>query len=144
MSPYHASKFGLEGVADSLRREVKPWGIDVIVVEPGSIATPIWSKGQESIDAGKKKAPTEAERLYGAQMKRMEEVTRETGDRGIAPVKVGKAIRRALESRRPRTRYLVGADAKVMRNAERVLSNRTFDRLMRSQMKLPDEAPPGR
>jgi NAD(P)-dependent dehydrogenase (short-subunit alcohol dehydrogenase family) len=144
MSPYHATKFGLEAVADSLRREVKPWGIEVIVIEPGSIATPIWGKGQDSIDANRKKAPPEAERLYGAQVKRMEEVTRETAERGIEPVKVGKTIRRALGARRPRTRYLVGTDAKVMRNAERIMSNRTFDRVMRSQMKLPDDAPPGR
>jgi NAD(P)-dependent dehydrogenase (short-subunit alcohol dehydrogenase family) len=144
MSPYSATKFGLEAVADALRREVKPWGIEVVVIEPGSIATPIWGKGQESIDANRKKAPPEAERLYGAQVKQMEKVTRETAERGIEPVKVGKTIRRALEARRPRTRYLVGTDAKVMRNAERIMSNRTFDRVMRSQMKLPDEAPPGR
>ena len=50
MSPYHAAKFGLEGVADSLRREVKPWGINVVVVEPGSIATPIWGKGSDAFD----------------------------------------------------------------------------------------------
>jgi NAD(P)-dependent dehydrogenase (short-subunit alcohol dehydrogenase family) len=131
MSPYSATKFGLEAVADALRREVKPWGIEVVVIEPGSIATPIWGKGQESIDANRKKAPPEAERLYGAQVKQMEKVTRETAERGI-------------EARRPRTRYLVGTDAKVMRNAERILSNRAFDRVMRSQMKLPDEAPPGR
>ena len=144
MSPYHASKFGLEAVADSLRREVKPWGIEVIVIEPGNIATEIWRKGGESADAQRDKAPPEAERLYGSQMTRFEEVLREADTRGIEPVKVGKTIRRALEARRPRTRYLVGTDAKVARNVERVLPNRTFDRVIRNQLKLPDDAPPGR
>jgi NAD(P)-dependent dehydrogenase (short-subunit alcohol dehydrogenase family) len=144
MSPYHASKFGLEAVADSLRREVKPWGIDVVVIEPGSIATPIWEKGKDSIDEAKDKLPAEAERLYGAQLERMEEILMEAAERGIEPIKVARTIRRALAARRPRTRYLVGADAKVMRNAERALSNRTFDRVIRSRLKLPDDAPPGR
>ena len=49
-SPYNAAKFGLEGMADSLRRELKPWkGMDVVVVEPGSIATPIWEKGERQL-----------------------------------------------------------------------------------------------
>jgi NAD(P)-dependent dehydrogenase (short-subunit alcohol dehydrogenase family) len=142
MSPYHASKFGLEAVADSLRREVKPWGIEVIVIEPGNIATEIWRKGTEAADAQRDGAPAEAKRLYGSQIDRFEEMLKEADERGIEPVKVGKTIRRALEARRPRTRYLVGTDAKIARNLERVVSNRTFDRLIRSRMKLPDDAPP--
>ena len=144
MSPYHASKFGLEAVADSLRREVKPWGIEVIVIEPGNIATEIWQKGAESADVQRQNAPAEAQRLYGAQIDRFEEVLKEADTRGIEPVKVGKVIRRALEARRPRTRYLVGSDAKVARNIERILPNRTFDRVIRGRLKLPDDAPPGR
>ena len=144
MSPYHASKFGLEAVADSLRREVKPWGIEVIVIEPGNIATEIWQKGAESADVQRQNAPAEAQRLYGAQIDRFEEVLKEADTRGIEPVKVGKVIRRALEARRPRTRYLVGSDAKVARNIERALPNRVFDRVIRGRLKLPDDAPPGR
>ncbi len=143
LSPYSASKFALEAVTDCLRREVHPWGIDVIAVEPGSIATPIWDKGREVANAMREDADPEALRLYGTQIERMEAATRETAERGIPPVEVGKTIRRALGARRPKTRYLVGTDAKIMRQVERALPDRAFDRIMRNRMKMPDEAPPG-
>jgi NAD(P)-dependent dehydrogenase (short-subunit alcohol dehydrogenase family) len=121
-----------------------PWGIEVIAIEPGSIATPIWDKAQVDIDAMKEGVDPEAERLYGEQLVRMEEVTRETAERGIPAVEVAKVIRRALEARRPKTRYVVGRDAKMMRTVERAIPDRAFDRLMRGQMKLPEEAPPAK
>lgn len=138
LSPYSASKFGLEAVTDCLRRELHPWGIHVIAIEPGSIATPIWGKAREDVDQMRKGLPPEVERLYGAKIERMDEVTRETAERGIPPIEVGKVIRRALEARRPKTRYIVGRDAKIMRTVERAIPDRAFDGLMRSQMKLPD------
>ena len=104
MSPYHAAKFGLEGVADSLRREVKPWGINVVIVEPGSIATPIWDKGTDAFDGIK--FPPEAKRLYGTQMEAMKEALVDTAERGIEPEKVAKVIAKAIgqePARRPAT-----------------------------------------
>ena len=50
MSPYHMSKWGLEALADALRIELRPWGIEVVMIEPGSIATPIWDKAQDTAD----------------------------------------------------------------------------------------------
>jgi NAD(P)-dependent dehydrogenase (short-subunit alcohol dehydrogenase family) len=144
MSPYHAAKFGLEGVADSLRREVKPWGIRVVVVEPGSIATDIWDRGVDNFQRISGDMPREANRLYGKQMTAMQKALVETGRNGIEPEKVARVIERAIRSVRPRTRYLVGMDAKVARNMDRLLSDRTFDRITRRVLKLPDEAPPGR
>ena len=142
MSPYHASKFGLEAVADSLRREVKPWGINVVAVEPGSIATPIWDKGTDAFDGIK--FPPEAKRLYGKQMDAARQALIDTAERGIDPEKVGKVIAKAIGSDKPKTRYLVGADAKVMGRVRGLVSDRRLDSLVRRSMKLPDDAPKGK
>ncbi len=139
MSPYHAAKFGLEAVADSLRREVKPWGINVVVIEPGSIATPIWDKGADAYE-GIKFSP-EAKRLYGKQMEAMKQALIDTAERGIPPEKVANTITRAIGRRRPKTRYLVGTDAKIMKRAKGIVGDRNLDKLMRRSMSLPDEAP---
>ncbi len=101
-SPYNAAKFGLEGMADSLRRELKPWKeMDVVVVEPGSIATPIWEKGNDNFDAASKRMGPEAKRLYGPQMDRLKEVTVETAERGLEPIKVAKVIEKAIRKDEP-------------------------------------------
>lgn len=144
MSPYHASKFGLEGMADSLRRELIPWDISVVVVEPGSIATPIWEKGAESSERSMSRTGPEAQRLYGRQIEALEKTVRRTGERGIPPERVAEVISEAITSERPRTRYLVGRDAKLIRRAQGLLPERLFDRLMRRSMRLPDDAPPPR
>jgi NAD(P)-dependent dehydrogenase (short-subunit alcohol dehydrogenase family) len=144
MSPYHAAKFGLEGLSDSLRRELKPWGIQVVVVEPGSIATPIWEKGAEAYEKDSRKFGAEGKRLYGKQMEAMQQAIVDTAERGIHPEKVAKVIERAIGRARPRTRYRVGTDAKMMLRVSRLVGDRNFDRLMRRSMKLPDDAPTAR
>ena len=116
----------------------------MVAVEPGSIATKIWEKGGDTMAEQVGQMPREAKRLYGAQLKGMGRALEETGARGIEPEAVAKVIGRALGRRRPRTRYLVGTDAKIMRRMNGVLSDRTFDRLKRRSMKLSNEAPPGR
>ena len=143
MSPYSASKFGIEAIGDSLRREVSPWGIDVVVVEPGSIATEIWSKGAETLSDRVAEMPEDARRLYGPQLRRFGKAFLEdTGGRGIPPEKVGEVIHKAIRSDRPKTRYLVGTDAKVAARLKGALPDRTFDRMLRLQLKLPTDVPP--
>jgi NAD(P)-dependent dehydrogenase (short-subunit alcohol dehydrogenase family) len=131
MSSYHASKFALEGVSDSLRRELRGQGIDVIVIEPGGVKTPIWGKGDDDVDKLLAQAPPEAERLYGptaAAMRRaVDKIATETGEE---PRAVAEVIGRALTTRRPRTRYLVGRDAKGRALVSRVLPDRVMDRLI--------------
>ena len=65
VSAYNASKFGLEGMSDSLRRELRSQGVDVILVEPGGVKTPIWNKAEALADDMLEDVPPEAERLYG-------------------------------------------------------------------------------
>src|SRR5215218_8281938 len=74
LSPYNTSKFAIEALGESLRQEVAPWDIDVVVIEPGSIDTPIWEKGAETIEEEMAKLSPDAKRLYSKQLKRMDEV----------------------------------------------------------------------
>jgi NAD(P)-dependent dehydrogenase (short-subunit alcohol dehydrogenase family) len=127
---YHAAKFGLEAVGDVFRQELRPWGIKVAVVEPGSIATPIWERGEAEVDAIATRARDGHSDLYGEAIDAYREVARKTGARGIPPERVAKTIERALTARRPRTRYLVGADARGQAFAKRLLPDRAVDWLV--------------
>jgi NAD(P)-dependent dehydrogenase (short-subunit alcohol dehydrogenase family) len=141
LSPYAASKFAIEAVGESLRRELKPWDIDVVVIEPGSIATEIWGKAAETAEDRVGAMSPTARRLYGKQMERYGEVIEETASRGIPPSKVAKVIHKAIQSDKPKHRYLVGTDAKVAARLNGLLSDRAFDRMLHRQMKLPTDVP---
>jgi NAD(P)-dependent dehydrogenase (short-subunit alcohol dehydrogenase family) len=131
VSPYNASKFGLEGLSDSLRRELRSLGVDVILIEPGGVKTPIWNKSQELADDMLEEMPPEAERLYGKQIAAVragtQRIARETG---AEPSAVAEAIGEALTATRPRARYVVGRDAKTRAVMSRVLPARVMDRLI--------------
>jgi NAD(P)-dependent dehydrogenase (short-subunit alcohol dehydrogenase family) len=142
MSPYNASKFAIEALGESLRHELAPWEIDVAVVEPGSIDTPIWRKGAETIDEQKARMPETERRLYGKQLDRMEEVLTETANRGIPPEKVAEVIHDAIKSGRPKHRYLVGRDAKIGARLKGTLPDRTFSKLIGRQIKMPTDVHP--
>ena len=143
-SAYNASKFGLEGLADALRREIKPWKMNVVVIEPGSIATEIWERGTEEFDRAEAELGPEATRLYGKQLKAMRDVMADTAERGIEPVEVAKVIEKAIRSDSPNSRYLIGNDAKLMYRMQRLVGDKNFDKLMRRSMKLPNDAPEAR
>jgi NAD(P)-dependent dehydrogenase (short-subunit alcohol dehydrogenase family) len=126
---YHAAKFGIEAVGDAFRQELRPWGISVSIVEPGSIATPIWERSDREIDALLERAP-QTEALYRKQVAAMRRVSRSLSDRGIPPDKVASRIEHALSARRPRPRYLVGIDAKIQARARPLIPTRVFDRIV--------------
>jgi NAD(P)-dependent dehydrogenase (short-subunit alcohol dehydrogenase family) len=108
---YTASKFAMEGLTDTLRMEVRPWGIDVILIVPGVIATPIWSTSLAVADKLLNQMPPQAVELYGTAMNTMRKKAYPTG--GTSPEAVAKAIAHALIARWPRTRYSVGLDAQL-------------------------------
>ncbi len=141
LSPYSASKFGIEAIGESLRGELKPWDIDVVVVEPGSIDTAIWGKGADTANDQLKGMPPNARRLYGKQLKRFTELLGETASRGIHPDKVAKVVHKAISSDKPKYRYLVGTDAKVAARLKGNLPERTFAKLAGRQAKLPTDVP---
>jgi NAD(P)-dependent dehydrogenase (short-subunit alcohol dehydrogenase family) len=129
--PYHAAKFGLEAVGDVFRQELRPFGVDVAVIEPGSVATPIWDRGQAEADSFLAGASAEQKRLYAEMTEAVREAARRTAARGIAPEKVAARIEHALGARRPRSRYLVGADARGQALAKKLLPDRAVDWLIR-------------
>jgi NAD(P)-dependent dehydrogenase (short-subunit alcohol dehydrogenase family) len=127
---YHAAKFGLEAVGDSLRQELRPWRISVSIVEPGSIATPIWERGVQEADALVERASEEEKALYPSFVSAYPKVARQTAARGIPPGRVAATIEKALTASRPRTRYLVGGDARGQALLGRILPDRAIDWLI--------------
>jgi NAD(P)-dependent dehydrogenase (short-subunit alcohol dehydrogenase family) len=134
MSPYHASKFGLEAIGDSLRQEMQQFGVKVSIVEPGAIATPFWNKGRDQIDPMLESMTAEQRELYEPPARAAAKAARKAEDRGISPERVAKAVEQALTAGRPKTRYVVGVDARVQAAARKLLPDRLLDRLVASQM----------
>jgi NAD(P)-dependent dehydrogenase (short-subunit alcohol dehydrogenase family) len=134
---YHAAKFGLEAVGDSLRQELAPWGIKVVLIEPGSIDTPIWKSGQEDADDLLERASAGMRELYGATIERYRQVVQDTAERGIPAEKVAAKIQHALEASRPKARYLIGIDAQVMARLKPLVPTPVFDWMIARAMAFP-------
>jgi NAD(P)-dependent dehydrogenase (short-subunit alcohol dehydrogenase family) len=132
---YHAAKFGIEAAGDVFRQELRPWKISVSIVEPGSIDTPIWDRGERAADEIGERTP-HREELYGKAIAAYRKVARDLAERGIPPEKVAEAIEHALTARRPRPRYLVGLDAKLQARAKIFIPTRIFDRAVARVMGL--------
>ncbi len=107
VGPYSASKFALEGFSESLRRELMVYGIDVIVIAPGAIATPIWDKAEE-VDVG-----PYAHTVYAPALHKTKSMMIDLGRKGLPPEKIGEAIWRALTVAHPKTRYTITPDPLV-------------------------------
>jgi len=140
LGPYSASKHAMEAISDALRQELRPWGIHVALVEPGSIKTEIWEKGQRDADEYLRHAPEQAMQLYGKAFDSLRDAAREFGERGIPADRVARSVEHALTSGRPRTRYIVGFDATIQRVISAVVPDRLRDRLVAMQLKLPSKA----
>jgi NAD(P)-dependent dehydrogenase (short-subunit alcohol dehydrogenase family) len=133
---YHATKYAVEALSDALRFEVRGFGIDVIVIEPGLIVTRFGEVAANSVhgatDGG----------AYGDFNRKVAEVTEGayTGPMaklGAGPDAVAKKIALALESRRPKARYPVTASARLLMGQRRLMPDRVWDRVMRSQFPQP-------
>lgn len=135
--PYAASKFAFEAISDSLRVELRPWGIKTIAIEPGSIDTEIWTSGLGQFDRTEERMPPEAKDLYGRAIKSLRRAAEETGSRGIPADHAAAVIEKALVTPRPRARYRIGRDAHIMGTLRRVLPDRVWDRLIGRVMHLP-------
>jgi NAD(P)-dependent dehydrogenase (short-subunit alcohol dehydrogenase family) len=134
--PYNASKFALEAVTDSLRRELRGSGIEVVAIEPGAVATPIWDKGRSTAERMVAGMPAEGERLYGHGIEATRKVIAQLERSGVPPLQVARAVERALTAGRPKTRYVVGRDARVQLVISRLLPTRLMDRLIARAMGL--------
>lgn len=128
--PYSASKFALEAISDSLRRELRGWGIGVSVIEPGNIQTPIWSKGVSRGRQLLEKLPPEAKALYGRAIEGQIRYVESVDGKGLPPIEVARAVEHALTDPRPRTRYVVGREAKIGMLFARFLPDRLLDEMI--------------
>lgn len=139
MGPYSASKFALEALTNALRLELQQWSIQVSIIEPGAVATPIWEK---SIKAAKDLEARDNSPItvgYAELIMRIKETVEKAAERAIPPDAVVQAVVHALTSPRPRTRYLVGTDAKIRAWMVKWLPDRLNDRLLTWILKLPRE-----
>ncbi|RMH01068.1 MAG: SDR family NAD(P)-dependent oxidoreductase [Planctomycetota bacterium] len=129
LGPYHASKWALEGLSDTWRRELLPQGVAVALIEPGAVATPIWRRSAAAAEELAAGLPEEAGRLYGRLHEGARRAAVRAEARAVPPARVAAAVRHALEARRPRTRYRVGRDARLAA-VLRWLPDRWLDRLI--------------
>jgi NAD(P)-dependent dehydrogenase (short-subunit alcohol dehydrogenase family) len=127
--PYAASKHAIEALGDALRGELYSSNIQVSLVEPGSVKTPIWGKAQDT--AKGLEIPPDLQEQYGRVPAAFAKVLTDTERRGVSPERVAATIERALTTRRPRARYLVGRDARGMVIAHALLPSGAFDRVLR-------------
>lgn len=128
LAPYTASKHAIEAVADALRVELRSSGVQVALIEPGAVSTPMWDKGRS--DADRFEVPPELEQHYGHAVGAMVKAIDDQERRAVPPDQVAATIVSALVSRRMRARYLIGREAKVLLALRRALPDRAFDRLI--------------
>jgi NAD(P)-dependent dehydrogenase (short-subunit alcohol dehydrogenase family) len=126
---YAASKHALEAIGDALRVELRTSHVQVALIEPASVATPIW--GKATTDIAQVSIPDELQREYGDVPEALEKVVKNVAGRGVPPDQVAETIERALTARRMRARYLIGREARAMLALKRLLPDLLFDRLAR-------------
>jgi short-subunit dehydrogenase len=126
LAPYAASKHAIEAIGDALRVELRSSNIQVALLEPGSVATPIWDKARADVDGVN--IPPELQAQYGNVPAAIGKALEDTARRGVSPELVAQTIERALTARRMKSRYVIGRDAKAMLIARRLLPDHVFDR----------------
>lgn len=121
---YHATKFAVEGLSDSLRMELKQFGIDVVIIEPGAINTE-WSRiARENL------VKASGNSVYRSLASKHAKMLEGADKVGSEPAVIAKVIAKAIDAKNPRTRYAAGGGARLVLFARRVLSDRAFDKLM--------------
>lgn len=129
---YGASKFALDGITTAMRHELRPAGIAVSLVEPGVIDTPMTTRGAALFDACRAALPPDVAAYYGPQLDRGVKNYRRATARPTAPDRVAKAIEHALFAPRPRLRYPVGPDARIVGFLHWLLPERVFEWIVRT------------
>lgn len=126
LGAYAMSKFALEAMTDALRVELAPFDMHVSIVEPGTIATAIWTKPQRTTE----ELPPEAQEYYGERIEKFRALAAKRSSTAAVPAsEVAKVVEHALTASPPKTRYLVGPDAKRRARLQK-LPDRWRDRLL--------------
>jgi len=129
--PYGASKFAIEAIGESLHSELRPWGISVSVVEPAAVKTPIWDKTRQEADRLERTLPEEARTRYARHIAAIRKGIQIQQRHAASPDTVAAVVEHARFSRRPKTRYLAGADARVQALLVRWLPGRPREAIIR-------------
>jgi NAD(P)-dependent dehydrogenase (short-subunit alcohol dehydrogenase family) len=129
LTPYNVSKFGLEGLSEGLRRELMLFGIDVISIAPGAVATAIWDKGVKADFTPYANSP------YARQLEKLKVLAGEQGAKGLKPEFIGEKILHALTAAKPKTRYVVTPEP-LLNFVLNTIPKRMADRLIASRLGL--------
>ena len=133
---YHASKFAVEGLSDSLRVEVAAFGIKVVIIQPGTIRSEWSGIAADKLEAASANTPyAEQAKLVGGGLRAVDHMRMASG-----PEVVAEAVGKAVQSPKPRTRYIVGGGARGILLAEAVLPDRGFDRFIQLGYRMASRA----
>ena len=134
---YHATKYAVEALSDAMRFEVAPFGIDVVIIEPGAIKTEFGETAVKAIGQTDDSGP------YGSFNSKMGQATLDAYEKGPLkvlggqPDDVAKVIEKALKARKPKPRYKVTASAHMFVGTRRMMSDRMWDRFIGAQIPKP-------
>ena len=126
LAPYNASKAGVLALTTTLRRELAPFGIEVSLIVPGNIKTPIWGKGKASLLSLSQNVGEPYRQAFEACASTLERL----GPLGLPPEAVAKVIGKALTDNKPKVRYTIGRDAQKQTLADKWLPARFVDRVL--------------
>jgi NAD(P)-dependent dehydrogenase (short-subunit alcohol dehydrogenase family) len=129
LSPYNASKFAMEGLSESLRRELLPFGVDVILIGPGAVATPIWGKAEQIDVTPYRNTP------YAVPLERLRNYMLGMGKKGLPPERIGEAVLLALTAPKPKVRYAVSPQP-LQDFVARTFPRRFVDRMIGGRLGL--------
>ena len=127
---YAASKYALEALTDALRMELASADVKVSIIEPGAVSTPIWEKSSRRWEQTLQQIPEEERERHRASISSGRAFIEKASAIGSSPSRVVDAILHALTSNRPKARYLIGLDSRLLLTARRLLPTRTADRLL--------------
>jgi len=133
--PYAATKFAVEAVSDSLRRELAPHGVGVVVVEPGAVRTEMLGRAIATAKETMSAMTPEQSRRYGGLVQAVNAQAVSSTESGLAADAAAAVIAKAVTARRPRTRYTVGRDAAMITRLVRVLPDRALDRVLAAALR---------
>jgi NAD(P)-dependent dehydrogenase (short-subunit alcohol dehydrogenase family) len=134
VGPYSSSKFALEGYSQSLRRELMLYGIDVLVIGPGAIATPIWDKAEQNDLKRFSNTP------YGPMLQRVADYMLKQGREGLPASDVGDLIWHCLSDPKPKVRYSILRRPFMDRTLPRLMNPRTVDKIIAKRLGFPNRS----
>ncbi len=131
-SGYHGTKFAVEGLSESTRYELEPFGIKTILIEPGAVGSSFWRNMKKAA----KTSSLDNVSPYKQMANNMSEAQKQMAQNSMHPSEVAKVILQAVISDNPDFRYVVGKDAAMTLEARRNMSDRDFDNLIKKQLNL--------